>query len=80
MAGCVRSPCGREGKFAINASTLRGYALPLLEQVKAVAAFPPELQGALEASKGKTVVFSGEILKFEPFAHELYLQNAALKS
>ena len=38
MAGCVRSPCGHEAKFAINASTLRGYALPLLGQVKAVAA------------------------------------------
>ena len=49
-------------------------------RIKAVAAFPPELQGALEASKGKTVVFSGEILKFEPFAREIYLQNAALEA
>ena len=49
-------------------------------RIKAVAAFPPELQGALEASKGKTVVFSGEILKFEPFAREIYLRNAALEA
>lgn len=49
-------------------------------RIKAVAAFPPELQGALEASKGKTVVFSGELLKFEPFAREIYLQNAALEA
>ena len=38
MAGCVRPPCGREAKFSMNASTLRGYGLTLLEQVKAVAA------------------------------------------
>ena len=48
--------------------------------IKAVAAFPPELQRALEASKGKTVVFSGEILKFEPFAREIYLQDALLEA
>ena len=48
--------------------------------IKAVAAFPPELQSTLEASKGKTVVFSGEILKFEPFAREIYLQNALLEA
>ena len=38
MAGCVRPPCGRAAKFSMNASTLRGYGLTLLEQVKAVAA------------------------------------------
>jgi len=48
--------------------------------IKAVAAFPPELQGVLEAAKGKTVVFSGEILKFEPFAREIYLQDALLEA
>ena len=49
-------------------------------RIKAVAAFPPEFQGALEASKGKTVVFSGELLKFEPFAREIYLRNATLEA
>ena len=48
--------------------------------VKAVAAFPPELRPALEAAKGKTVVFEGELLKFEPFAREVYLQDASLVS
>lgn len=48
--------------------------------IKAVAAFPPELQRELEAAKGKTVVFSGEILKFEPFAREIYLQDALLEA
>ena len=38
MAGCVCSPCKRADKFAVNASTLRGYNLALLDQVKAVAA------------------------------------------
>ena len=35
LAGCAG--VGRGGKFAMNASTLRGYSLPLLAQVKAVA-------------------------------------------
>jgi len=47
-------------------------------QVKAVAAFPPELRSELEAAKGKSIVFEGEILKFEPFAREIYLQDASL--
>jgi len=49
-------------------------------QVKAVAAFPPELRERLESAKGKTVVFEGELLKFEPFAREIYLQDASLES
>ena len=49
-------------------------------QIKAVAAFPPELRGQLESAKGKTVVFEGELFKFEPFARELYLQDASLVS
>jgi hypothetical protein len=49
-------------------------------QIKAVAAFPPELRERLEASKGKTVVFEGDLLKFEPFAREIYLQDASLES
>ena len=49
-------------------------------RIKAVAAFPPELQAALDAAKGKTVVFEGDLLKFEPFAREIYLQNASLVS
>ena len=38
IAGCVRAKCERHAKFAMNASTLRGYNLSLLDQVKAVAA------------------------------------------
>ena len=49
-------------------------------QIKAVAAFPPELRGQLESAKGKTLVFEGELLKFEPFAREIYLQDASLVS
>ena len=48
-------------------------------QIKAVAAFPPELREQLEAAKGKTVVFEGTLLKFEPFAREIYLQDASLE-
>jgi len=49
-------------------------------QVKAVAAFPPELREQLESAKGKTIVFEGDLLKFEPFAREIYLQDASLES
>ena len=49
-------------------------------QVKAVAAFPPELRERLESLKGKTIVFEGELLKFEPFSREVYLQNTSLES
>lgn len=49
-------------------------------QIKAVAAFPPDLRDRLETMKGKTVVFEGELLKFEPFAREIYLQNASLEA
>ena len=49
-------------------------------QIKAVAAFPPDLRERLESSKGKTIVFEGELLKFEPFAREIYLQDASLES
>ena len=49
-------------------------------QVKAVAAFPPELRDRLEAAKGKQIVFEGDLLKFEPFAREIYLQDASLES
>ena len=38
IAGCVGVKCERNAKFAMNASTLRGYNLSLLDQVKAVAA------------------------------------------
>ena len=38
IAGCVGVKCKRNAKFAMNASTLRGYNLSLLDQVKAVAA------------------------------------------
>ena len=49
-------------------------------RIKAVAAFPPELQSALESAKGKTVAFEGDILKFEAFSREIYLQDASLES
>ena len=38
IAGCVGVKCERHAKFAMNASTLRGYNLSLLDQVRAVAA------------------------------------------
>ena len=38
LCGCAGPLCRRSGKFSMNASTLRGYGLTLLEQVKAVAA------------------------------------------
>ena len=49
-------------------------------QIKAVAAFPPDLREQLAAAKGKNIVFEGELLKFEPFAREIYLQDASLES
>ena len=49
-------------------------------KIKAIAAFPPELQAALDTAKGKTVSFEGDLLKFEPFAREIFLQNASLGS
>ena len=38
LAGCAGGRRGRAAKFAMNASTLRGYKLSLLDQMKAVAA------------------------------------------
>ena len=38
LCGCAGPSCRKPGKFSMNASTLRGYGLTLLEQVKAVAA------------------------------------------
>jgi len=38
FAGCTGAGRSRAAKFAINASTLRGYGLSLLDQVKAMAA------------------------------------------
>ena len=49
-------------------------------QIKAVAAFPPTLREQLDSLKGKTFVFEGELLKFEPFAREIYLLDASLVS
>ena len=47
-------------------------------QIKAVVAFAPELQRDLDAAKGRTITFEGTLLKFEPFAHEIYLQDATI--
>ena len=49
-------------------------------QIKAVVAFAPELQRDLDTAKGRTVTFEGTLLKFEPFAHEIYLQDATIVS
>ena len=49
-------------------------------QIKAVAAFPPTLREQLDSLKGKNIVFEGELLKFEPFAREIYLLDASLGS
>lgn len=65
-------------KATIQVCKLAQGSVPV--QIKAVAAFPPELRGRLEAAKGKTVVFEGNLLKFEPFAREIYLQDASLES
>lgn len=37
LAGCVGMRCAKSKKFAMNASTLRGYNLTLLDQMKAMA-------------------------------------------
>lgn len=49
-------------------------------QIKAVAAFPPTLREQMDSLKGKSIVFEGEILKFEPFAREIYLTDASIVS
>ena len=49
-------------------------------QIKAVAAFPPDYREPLDAMKGKMILFEGELLKFEPFAREIYLTDAAIVS
>ena len=69
---------GVKVSFLIHRIAQSQYGAPV--SIKAVAAFPPELQSELEAAKGKTVQFEGELLKFEPFSHELYLRDASLKS
>ena len=60
MAGCVGARCGCASKFALNASTLRGYSLPLIDQVKAVAAagfagFEPWLKDIRAAKESGTL-------------------------
>jgi len=69
---------GVKATFIIYRMTQSQFGAPV--PIKAVAAFPPELQRSLESGRGKEVTFEGELLKFEPFAHELYLQDASLKS
>ena len=49
-------------------------------QIKAVAAFPPDYRERLESMKGKMILFEGELLKFEPFAREIYLTDASIVS
>ena len=49
-------------------------------QIKVVAAFAPELQRNLDAAKGSTITFEGTLLKFEPFAREIYLKDATIAS
>ena len=49
-------------------------------QIKAVAAFPPDYRERLDAMKGSMLLFEGELLKFEPFAREIYLTDASLVS
>ena len=65
-------------KATILIHTLSQGSVPV--QIKAVAAFPPDLRERLESAKGKEIVFEGELLKFEPFAREIYLQDASLES
>ena len=49
-------------------------------QIKAVAAFPPDFRDLLDSEKGKMILFEGELLKFEPFAREIYLTDASIVS
>lgn len=49
-------------------------------QIKAVAAFPPDYRERLESMKGQMILFEGELLKFEPFAREIYLTDASIIS
>lgn len=49
-------------------------------QIKAVAAFPPDKREVLESMKGTMILFEGELLKFEPFAREIYLTDASIVS
>ena len=69
---------GVKATFLVHEMKQGQSAFPV--KIKAVAAFPPELQATLEAAKGKTVSFEGDLLKFEPFAREIFLQNASLES
>ena len=69
---------GVKATFLIHRMTQSQFGSPV--PIKAVAVFPAELQSALESGRGKTVSFEGELLKFEPFAHEIYLQDALLKT
>ena len=69
---------GVKATFLVHEMTQGQSAFPV--KIKAVAAFPPELHAALDAAKGKTISFEGDLLKFEPFAREIYLQAASLAS
>ena len=60
IAGCIGVKCGCASKFALNASTLRGYSLPLIDQVKAVVAagfagFEPWLKDVRAAKENGTL-------------------------
>ena len=47
-------------------------------RIKAVAAFPPELRERLASRKEKTIVFEGELFRFEPLTRQIYIQDASL--
>lgn len=49
-------------------------------RIKAVAAFPPELRERLASQKDKTIVFEGELFRFEPLTRQIYIQDASLVS
>ena len=49
-------------------------------RIKAVAAFPPELRERLSSLKNKTIVFEGELFRFEPLTRQIYIQDASLAS
>ena len=63
LAGCTGAGRGRAARFAMNASTLRGYKLSLLDQIKAVSAsgfkgYEPwmvDIRSAKEKGELKTV-------------------------
>ena len=48
-------------------------------KIKATVSLPPESMEQLKGQTGKKFHFSGRLLKFEPFAREILLENGTLR-